>query len=144
MNGSNLRISLNSSNLLRVNLTGGTAEQIRMVSPVSGSFSGKISINTAAEWAQRITYIPDKGEIVIYSDRNIVGGISYPGIKIGDGMAYVVDLPFFGDDETNRVIDIINNHANNAEIHVSAEDRSFWNAKLNYEVNGESLTFTRN
>lgn len=144
MNGTNLRISLNNNNALRLNLIDGTAEHIRMVSPASTSFSGKISIDTTNGWSQKITYIPSKGEIVIFSDRNIVGGISYPGIKIGDGLAYVVDLPFFGDDETNRVIDIVNNHINDTLSHVSSEDRAFWNAKLNYEVSDESLTFTRN
>lgn len=144
MSGANFQISLNGGNALRLNLTGGTSEQIRMVSPASSAFSGKISVDTTEGWNQKITYIPVKGEIVIFSDRCILGGTNYPGIKIGDGLAYVVDLPFFGEDETNRVINIINNHINDVSAHVSAEDRSFWNAKLNYQTDGENLIFTRN
>ena len=106
----------------------------------------KTSIDTTAEWSQKITYIPIKGEIVIYSDRNIIGGINYPGIKIGDGNSYVVDLPFLGDDAANEIIGIINGHINNTVVHISSEDRSFWNEKLNYEIDNdnETLKFTRN
>ena len=144
MNGTNLHIALNNSSGLRLNLVGGAAEHIRMVSPASTSFSGKISINTTQEWLLKPTYVPVKGEIVIFSDRNIINGICYPGIKIGDGNAYVVDLPFFGDNDTDYIVGLINNHIDDVLSHVSAEDRSFWDAKLNYEVNGENLTFTRN
>lgn len=144
MGGANFQIALNGGSPLHLNLAGGTSEHIRMVSPSSSAFSGKISVDTTEGWNQKITYIPVRGEIVIYSDRRIVGGTSYPGIKIGDGLAYVVDLPFFGEDETNRVINILNNHINDVAAHVSAEDRSFWNAKLNYQTDGENLIFTRN
>ena len=144
MNGSNFRISLNGSSALRLNLVEHATEQIRMVSPVSGSFSGKISIDTTEGWNSRLTYVPARGEIIIYSDRHVIDDVNYPGIKIGDGNAYVVDLPYFGDDETNRVINIINMHINNAEVHVSQEDRAFWNAKLNFEIENENLVFTRN
>lgn len=143
MNGTNLRISLNSPGTLRLNLSGNEAERIRMLSPSSGFFSGKISIDTTERWGLKPTYIPAKGEIVIYSDYNIIDGTSYPGIKIGDGKAYIVDLPFFVGD-IKRIVDIVDEHINNALIHVSEEDRAFWNAKLNCEMDGENLIFTRN
>ena len=144
MSGTNLKISLNGSNAFKLNLSGGATEHIRMLSPSSGSFSGKISIDTTKGWNDKLTYIPSNGEIVIFSDRHIVEGVNYPGIKIGDGKAYVVDLPFFGDDETDYIVGLLNGHINDASIHVSNEDREFWNAKLNYETNGENLIFTRN
>lgn len=144
MSGTNLHISLNNGNMMRVNLTESTVERIRMVSPASGGFSGKISIGTMAEWAEKPTYIPVKGEIVIYSDRYTIDGIVYPSIKIGDGNAYAVDLPFMTDAETNRIVGLLNDHVENMLIHVSAQDRAFWNNKLNYEIDEENLTFTRN
>lgn len=128
----------------RINLNGGETMRIKMISPSSAAFSGRISINTTAGWNEKISYVPVKGEIVIYSDRHVIDGVDHPGIKIGDGLAYVVDLPFFGDDEADRIITIIDNHITDASVHVSEEDRSFWNAKLNYETVGENLIFTRN
>ena len=144
MSGTNLRVALNGGNSFRVNLASNAAEQIRIISPSSFAFSGRITIDTTDGWNARRTYVPIKGEIVIFSDRRVVDNVNCPGIKIGDGMAYVVDLPFFGDDETNSIMSIINDHINNTAIHVSIEDRDFWNAKLNYETDGENLIFTRN
>lgn len=144
MSGSNFHIRLNGSDNQGIRLNELETMRIRMISPASGSFSGKISIDTTAGWQQKLTYIPGKGEIVIFSDRNTVDNIDYPGIKIGDGLAYVVDLPFFGDDESARILGIISTHVNDTSVHVSPEDRAFWNAKLNYEAVGETLVFTRN
>ena len=144
MSGTNLKISLNGSNAFKLNLSGGATEHLRMLSPSSGSFSGKISIDTTEGWNNKIMYVPSNGEIVIFSDRHVVEEVNYPGIKIGDGKAYVVDLPFFGDDETNYIVGLLNDHINDVSAHVSNEDREFWNAKLNYETNGEELILTRN
>lgn len=144
MNGANLRISLNSGNNLRLNLSEPATEQIRVINPASNIFSGKISINTTEGWIAKRNYIPKLGEIAIFSDRHVVDGVNYPGIKIGDGLAYVVDLPFFGDDETARIIDILNDHIENTEVHITNEERSFWNAKLNCEIDDENLILTRN
>ena len=144
MSSTNLRISLNSSNPLRINMSQGASERIRLVNSAASSFSGKITIDTTAGWNQKIMYVPLKGEIVIYSDRNLVGETYYPGIKIGDGNAYVVDLPFFEDDVTDAIMEVLNNHINDTSIHVTPEEKTFWNEKLNYETEGENLIFTRN
>lgn len=144
MDRANLRISLNGNNAFRLNLAENATEQIRLVAPVSGSFSGKITIDTTEGWSLNPTYVPKYGEIVIYSDRTIVGNVVYPGIKIGDNNSYVVDLPFFGDDDTNRIITLLEAHINNASVHVTPAEKSFWNSKLNCELETENLVFTRN
>lgn len=58
----------------------------------------KISIKTTDEW-RAIPQVSKKGDIYIFSDRNskIVNDevINIPGIKIGDGNAYIMDLPSF-------------------------------------------------
>lgn len=43
-------------------------------------------IDTSVNWAKATTFVPLKGEIVIYSDLN--------QIKIGDGINKINDLPF--------------------------------------------------
>ena len=48
-------------------------------------------------------------------------------MKIGDGMAYVQDLPFVNEDLRDKIME----HIDNPDIHVSVADRLFWNNKLN-------------
>lgn len=98
-----------------------------------GGGSAVTTTHTTQWWREHPTYIPQNGEIVVYSDysQNI------PALKVGDGTTYVADLPF--------IDDLIQQHMNNAEMHVSAQDRIFWNNKLNYEdeIILENLILTR-
>lgn len=107
----------------------------------SDLFLSKTSINTKEYWNSKPSYIPERGEIIIYENKSVIDGQSYPGIKIGDGNAYIVDLPFLGDDFVPEFLDILTDHVNNMVVHVTAEEREFWNNKLNYEINDETLVF---
>ena len=104
----------------------------------------KAIVDTTANWNQKTTYIPTKGEIIVYSDYHVIDGQPYPGIKIGDGLAYVVDLPFVGEEIESGIMDILNDHIRNQDVHVTPEDKEFWNNKLNYMIDGEKLVLTRN
>ena len=89
------------------------------------------------------------GEIIIYDDyATEANGDIIPNIKIGTGNAYVQDLPFV-DEHTRNVILA---HINDTAVHVSTEDRNFWNNKVNVddsedilygELSGETLYITR-
>ncbi len=104
----------------------------------------RISADTKANWNAKLGFIPVKGEIIIYLDKATVEEgnetITYPGIKIGDGMAYCVDLPFLGDELAARLLA----HINNSSVHVSSADRIRWDNKLNCTVNQETLVLDRN
>lgn len=107
-----------------------------------------VSENTTAGWNENPLYLPKAGEICVYTDRTTVVDdqgheITFSGIKIGDGNAYLIDLPFVGDDTRYMVLQRIQQHEANAAIHVSPEDRSFWNNKLNYDVAEEELILNR-
>ena len=93
-------------------------------------FMVKIEVRTTEEWNTRISYVPEAGRIIVYSDRSVVDGHNVPGIKIADGMAYVVDLPFVGEDIEKALLD----HIHDVEAHITNEERQFWNNKLNYEI----------
>lgn len=56
-------------------------------------------IATTTEWNSQSDFVPLKGEICIYSDKNFVSheGKNYPGIKIGDGETSITSLPFVDD-----------------------------------------------
>lgn len=95
--------------------------------------------NTTAYWNAHPGYQPAAGEIVIYIDRKVEQGVTYAGIKIGDGNAFVADLPFVGDVDMAD----INAHMANTTIHVSQSDRDRWDDKLNCDINGETLIFNR-
>jgi len=107
-------------------------------------YLAKQSVNTTEYWNGHITYVPSRGEIVVYVDKTVIGNKVYPGIKIGDGNSYVVDLPFFGEDATKMLTDLIIAHIENDEVHVTQAEKAFWNNKLNYDVVGEVLVFNRN
>ena len=100
--------------------------------------------DTTANWDSKVTYVPDDGDIIVYIDKSTIeegGSIrNVPGIKIGDGNAYCVDLPFVADDIANMLYE----HIAETSSHVSSSDRSFWDNKLNVNLNGEVLEFNRN
>ena len=101
-----------------------------------------LSEGTTAEWGTQLDYIPKAGQIIIYTDyatKEVDGEtVNIPGIKIGDGMAYVLDLPFVGDD----IRDLLMDHISNTIVHITQAERNAWNEKVRcYEI-GENLVFT--
>lgn len=106
-----------------------------------------IKCDTKENW-NASTYIPAKGEIIIYSNyetKEVDGQtVNIPAIKIGSGNAYVQDLMFLNQDLSDALYD----HILNNEIHVSQREKDFWNNKLNVdddsEVVDEVLIFNRN
>lgn len=121
-------------------------------------YSGRIrmKIDTTANWRSAVDFIPLKGEIIVYSDYSTMEGpngetINVPNFKVGDGLAYGVDLPFV-DDELRQSLSL---HTANTDIHITAAEREFWNNKVRcymdtvqddegYLVDGEQLIFTTN
>lgn len=106
--------------------------------------SGEILINTTEYWNSKLGYIPPAGTIIIYTDKSQIDGKAVPGIKIGSGNAYIQDLAFVNEEIEN----ILLNHVDNSNIHVSLEDKSKWNNKVNIDdritdVDGETIIFTR-
>lgn len=102
---------------------------------------------TTEYWNSRLGYIPNEGDIIVYTDKgSIVNSnnetIDVPGIKIGDGLAYCVDLPFVGDDISQKLVE----HINDTERHITEEERLFWNNKVNCQdsVVNETLILNRN
>ena len=81
----------------------------------------------------------------MYSDAAIdKEGNKVPRVKIGDGMAYIGDLPFIDASIWDEIFD----HINNTEMHTTLEEKRRWNNKLNVndaqELVGTSLVFNRN
>ena len=112
----------------------------------------KFKRDTTQHWNDARGFIPLQGELIIYNDYKTVvktidgtvRNMQVPGIKIGDGLTYVQDLPFVDDELRETIM----NHINNPNLHVSDADRLFWNNKINVndaqEVVNKALIFNRN
>ena len=116
----------------------------------------KLKIDTLQEvqyattdfWNSCRGYIPNRGQIIVYSDYKVIQKdgkeVKVPGIKVCSGNAYIQDLAFVGEDIAKDLLQ----HINNRSIHVTPEERAFWNSKLNVtdieEVVKEALIFNRN
>ena len=106
---------------------------------MSATMDARIQLkrDTTQHWNEARGFIPLKGEVIVYTDydsyekeingRNRI--VAIPGIKIGDGNAYVQDLPFV--DEELR--DTLMEHINNMDLHVTLGEKTFWNNKINVD-----------
>ena len=93
-----------------------------------------IYYDTTHNWNLQPDLISEHGSFYIYSDKSVLpNGDLVPGIKIGDGLAYVIDLPFVSQDITEQLYA----HINNASMHVSAADRYFWDHKVTSLLDNE-------
>lgn len=90
-----------------------------------------------------------KNVLYIYSDYKSIERdgeqILIPGLKIGDGTTYLIDLPFVNDTSKGSELEqLILDHINNKVIHISAEERNFWNNKLNLLLQPDTQTLVLN
>lgn len=93
----------------------------------------KVLYASTATWNSKPKTLSKAGFIYIYSDYRD----GKPAIKIGDGKAYLIDLPFTDDEFIN--------HINNDVIHITQEEREYWNNKVRCYIdpnNENKLIFT--
>lgn len=121
----------------------------------------KTKHDTTENWNNARGFIPMAGEVIVYDDYEtreftvVEGGETVtktryiPGIKVGTGNAYVQDLAFVGEKEYQILMD----HINNEQLHVTLGEKAFWNNKVNiddayeqiYEILQDgTLVFNRN
>ena len=102
--------------------------------------------NTTEEWNKKPSFISEKNILYVYMDYKIVEKdgeeIFIPGLKLGDGKSYLIDLPFLNNIDSD-IDQRLQDHINNNIIHISAEERAFWNNKLNYQLQNENLILNR-
>jgi len=117
--------------------------------------------DTTENWNNAIGFIPLPGEVIIYEDyevktyeveeygETVTKTVNIPNIKIGTGNAYVQDLAFV--DEKTK--DVLLAHIQNHDIHVTLQEKLFWNNKINVddaeeqisgELEDETLILNRN
>lgn len=99
---------------------------------------GSIVSGTVSYWQTHGNVISTKDVLYIYTDwKQDAEGKNIPGIKVGDGLAYISDMPFTDELWAAHVMDSL--------IHVSAGDRANWNSKVRCYIdpnNTENMIFT--
>lgn len=105
-----------------------------------------VHYDTKANWDRQMFLIAERGHLYIYKDADVtyINGhrVVYPGIKIGDGSSYLIDMPYSvvgSDHET------LTSHIQNTAIHVGSGDRINWNDKVSVSVlpSNEELKFLK-
>lgn len=106
-----------------------------------------VQVRTTKEWNEDIHFQSKKGIFYIYSDYKIQEqdgkNVYVPGIKVGDGLAYVVDLPFVNDSIQQQ----LNQHVLDSDAHVTLQEKEFWNGKVTCftdSEDSENLIFSKN
>ena len=84
-----------------------------------------VVIRTKESWKQYDKVVSQRGKIYVYTQDDPSLNAS-PLIKIGDGLAYICDLPFTTDDLSKQ----LKNHIQDKQIHISQVEREFWNNKV--------------
>lgn len=78
---------------------------------------------TTATWNSQPQLIADRGYLYIYADyKQNEQGQNIAGIKVGDGNAYLIDMPFTDDLYARHIEDTV--------LHISQEDRDRWDNKV--------------
>lgn len=101
---------------------------------------------TKSDWDSDRTLISEKDVLYIYSDYKVIQNedqdFYIPGIKLGDGKTYLIDLPFLNNINSDIDKQILQ-HVKNKDIHITSQQRLFWNNKLNLAIDNENLVFNR-
>lgn len=100
-----------------------------------GSSSGgdvRILYDTEAGWNSHPEIRSEINTLYVYVNKDYYihdGQITYvPGLKIGDGNAYLIDKPFIDD----VIKYTLAQHMNDTLVHIQPGEREKWNNKLNY------------
>lgn len=124
-----------------------TINNVTLIGNKTTADLGIVLSDTTANWNNQSSLITTENTIYVYRDFKTIdnGNGTYsifPGIKIGDGTSYLIDMPFADGEDPRLIAHIANN-----TIHVTAAEKEFWNNKWRgyiTELSPENLVFTTN
>lgn len=120
----------------------------RFYNIISGRINQKLTVvaMTKQQWESENRQTSQNGVLYVTTDYKTVtkDGTTYniPAFKLGDGNAYVVDLPYATVDEETFL-----SHVNDKVIHITQAEREFWNNKNRAKIDNndpECLVMTIN
>lgn len=101
-----------------------------------------IYYNTVEGWANQSNLIGKRNALYVYTDAYMIDGKVAPDIKIGDGSSYLIDTPYLSSADIRKQLE---DHINDNSIHVTAEEKEFWNNKVrayHSTIQDETIVFT--
>ena len=103
---------------------------------LNANLNKQVLFDTTANWNAQTTLVSNANTLYVYTDHQLDSqGNKVAGIKVGDGLAYVVDLPFTDAVTTEHIADNTR--------HVTQAERDSWNNKVRcYYAGTEQLIFT--
>ena len=128
--GENITLTQNANGTITISASSG-----------GGGASPFVHFDTEANWNAQRSLIGREGHTYVYTDHATIAGVNIPAIKVGDGNAYLIDVPFV-DGNSEELL----NHVNNSNVHVTSEEKEFWNNKERTFIsanNPENLVFTK-
>lgn len=117
------KIQLKNAEKFRIDLRG----DIMMVD------GNNVHIDTKENWDSMIELVAKKDHIYVYLDYARFDSSDIPGIKVGDGTSYLIDLPFVSGNN-----DALNAHISNRIVHITDAERESWNNKVTCYISGEN------
>lgn len=105
--------------------------------------TNKVYSGTNAYWSEHSTFKGSSGDIIVVTDYALKEGKYIAGIKVADGLAYAIDLPYV----TEILESQITEHIADTTVHITANERLSWNNKVSARmdtVDKENLIFTTN
>lgn len=133
------------SNDLKIKLDYGVVESVE--NDYDKLINKPVHIDTTAHWNAQPRLVTKEGHIYIYSDFKLVNGVHIPGIKIGDGKAYLIDTPFVYTGDADVVEAKLDAHIADMNVHVTPEEKDFWNNKVTGFISSgdaETLVLSKN
>ena len=104
-------------------------------SKVSGDYDlATVLFDTTANWSVLTDVVSVKDTIYVYTDYKQTERGTIAGVKVGDGTTYILDLPFTDE--------LLQEHIKDTDIHVTSEEKAFWNSKNRAVAYGERLVLT--
>ena len=99
---------------------------------ITSTTGNNVVVDTTAGWNSQPQLIARENIVYVYTDY-LTGehGEAIPGFKVGDGLAYLIDMPFNGD--------LFLQHVQDAGIHVTDAEKAFWNNKVTAFIDAENL-----
>ena len=99
-----------------------------------GTLKANIVYGTTAYWDGLEDFVAKENTIYVYTDGYTKDAKNIARFKVGDGHTLLIDAPY-----TDMVF---YDHVNDPIIHITQEEREFWNNKVSCNVNGENIVFT--
>lgn len=94
--------------------------------------------DTTENWNAKPELVTRKNYIYVYTDYKTMDDKLVPGIKIGDGKAYLIDMPFISAGDTEEIVEKLDKHIADIEAHVTPEDRERWDNKVTCYLSEDS------